>query len=84
MNHRPLLLFLAAITISSVCAREGPAVFPEDPLQILERTCFQTAKPWSPQGNLRSDVAVVYGIDKNNLGYRGILPTQHNIVKKTV
>ncbi len=39
------------------------APFPPDPGQILERTCFQTGKPWSPQGNLRSDVAITYGID---------------------
>lgn len=37
--------------------------FPTDPAQTLERTCFQTGKAWSPQGNLRSDVAIVYGID---------------------
>lgn len=29
----------------------------------LERTCFQTGQAWSAQGNLRSDVAIVYGID---------------------
>ncbi len=28
-----------------------------------ERTCFQTGQAWSPQGNLGSDVAIVYGID---------------------
>jgi hypothetical protein len=33
-----------------------------DPAQILERTCFQTSAPWSESGNLRSDVAIVYGI----------------------
>jgi len=37
--------------------------FPTDPDQFLERTCFQTGKPWSPYGNLRSDVAIAYGID---------------------
>jgi len=37
--------------------------FPADPGQILERTCFQTGQSWSPNGNLRSDVAIVYGID---------------------
>ncbi|MGD0812049.1 MAG: hypothetical protein ABSA83_00445 [Verrucomicrobiota bacterium] len=36
-----------------------------DTNQILERTCFQTGAPWSPQGDLRSDVAIVYGIDTN-------------------
>jgi len=37
--------------------------FPPDPEQALERTCFQTGQSWSPNGNLRSDVAIVYGID---------------------
>ena len=32
--------------------------------KTLERTSFQTSKPWSPLGNLRADVAMVYGIDK--------------------
>jgi hypothetical protein len=39
------------------------ATLPADPRQVLERTCFQTGKAWSPQGNVRSDVAIVYGID---------------------
>lgn len=37
--------------------------FPTDPQQVLERTCFQTGGAWSEAGNLRSDVAIVYGID---------------------
>jgi hypothetical protein len=37
--------------------------FPADSDQQLEHTCFQTAAPWSEVGNLRSDVAIVYGID---------------------
>lgn len=41
----------------------NPPPFPEDPDQHLERTSFQTSRPWSPLGNLRSDVAMVYGID---------------------
>src|SRR5262249_45670651 len=36
---------------------------PPDPNQALERTCFQTGQAWSSAGNLRSDVAIVYGID---------------------
>jgi len=39
-------------------------VFPTDPGQSLERTSFQTSKPWSPLANLRADVAMVYGIDQ--------------------
>lgn len=42
---------------------ELPAPFPNDPLSVQERTCFQTGQGWSPNGNLRSDVAIVYGID---------------------
>ena len=40
-----------------------PPPFPEDPAAVRERTSFQTSKSWSPQRNLRSDVAMVYGID---------------------
>lgn len=36
-----------------------------DPAQALERTCFQTGRSWSPRTDLRSDVAIVYGIDTN-------------------
>jgi hypothetical protein len=43
-------------------ARGGPDVF-ADPLQNLERTCFQTHVPWRGGCDLRSDVAVVYGFD---------------------
>jgi len=39
-----------------------PSPFAADPAQPLERTCFQTSQPWSGVGNLRSDVAIVYGI----------------------
>ncbi|HTQ50024.1 MAG TPA: hypothetical protein VMJ12_04885, partial [Candidatus Acidoferrales bacterium] len=41
----------------------GTTVHPVDSNQVLERTSFQTGKPWSENGNLRSDVAIVYGID---------------------
>jgi hypothetical protein len=37
--------------------------FPPDPQQQLERTCFQTGQGYSDAGNLRSDVAIVYGVD---------------------
>ena len=37
-------------------------MLPADPGQKLERTSFQTGKAWNPQGNLRADVAMVYGI----------------------
>ncbi len=48
---------------AEVKAAELPPAFPLDPASVDERTCFQTGQGWSPQGNLRSDVAIVYGID---------------------
>ena len=52
-------------TASFRALAENPPPFPVDTNQVLERTCFQTGGAWSPQGNLRSDVAIVYGIDTN-------------------
>jgi hypothetical protein len=84
MNYRSLFLALCAFVSPYISAQENPPAFPEDPLQTLERTCFQTAKPWSPEGNLRSDVAICYGIDATlpdrvatwkNRGYRVHLMT---------
>jgi hypothetical protein len=64
----PMLLFVRAFFLSlffalALSAAEAPPPFPLDPNQELERTCFQTGSPWSNAGNLRSDVAIVYGID---------------------
>src|SRR6476659_3946801 len=58
-------ILLAALVLASPMLLPGanPPAFPEDPVQDLERTSFQTSQPWSPLGNLRSDVAMVYGID---------------------
>ncbi|HXI73195.1 MAG TPA: hypothetical protein VNN22_22890 [Verrucomicrobiae bacterium] len=50
---------------SSLSVAESASPFSSDTNQILERTCFQTGKEWTPRGNLRSDVAIVYGIDTN-------------------
>lgn len=36
---------------------------PADPAQSQERTCFQTGGPYRDVADLRSDVAIVYGID---------------------
>jgi hypothetical protein len=58
-------LSCALLLFSFRSAAENAPPFPADTNQILERTCFQTGKAWSPQGNLRSDVAIVYGIDTN-------------------
>lgn len=40
-----------------------PPAFPSDPAQTLERTSFQTSQAWNEKGNLRADVAMVYGVD---------------------
>lgn len=55
-------LFLLALSLE-IGTAGAPDPFPPDPQQALERTCFQTGQAWSPAGNLRSDVAIVYGID---------------------
>jgi hypothetical protein len=59
------VLALALAMASSLAVAENPPLFSTDTNQVLERTCFQTGKAWSPQGNLRSDIAIVYGIDTN-------------------
>ena len=51
--------------VSCLFGAENASSFATDTNQILERTCFQTGGAWSPQGNLGSDVAIVYGIDTN-------------------
>ena len=58
-------LLLCTFATLSMALAELPPPFPADPAQSLERTCFQTSKPWSPMGNLRSDVALVYGIGQD-------------------
>lgn len=65
MTVRTPAAALSALLSTLATAGDLPPAFPSDPLQHLERTCFQTSRPWSPQGNLRSDVALVYGIDKS-------------------
>lgn len=67
---RQIVVFLAsgaALAFSQSdrrCWAANPQAFPEDPASVQERTSFQTSKAWSPQGNLRSDVAMVYGLGK--------------------
>jgi hypothetical protein len=52
------------VAVWPLAAAEVTNVVPTDPQQALERTCFQTSQPWSGSADLRSDVALVYGIDK--------------------
>jgi hypothetical protein len=61
MRHSTFLLPAVLAIACPLLATESR--FPSDPDQALERTCFQTGGAWSAAGNLRSDVAIVYGID---------------------
>lgn len=67
MNLLKLKCVFAGVFLLAVSARSDDAVqaFPQDPNQTEERTCFQTHQPWSEKGDLRSDVALVYGIDRS-------------------
>jgi len=60
---RRILALLPLTLLACPSPAQDPVPFPPDPLQALERTCFQTGQAWSPMGDLRSDVAIVYGID---------------------
>ncbi|HUA39556.1 MAG TPA: hypothetical protein VMA35_14280 [Candidatus Sulfopaludibacter sp.] len=57
--------FVLSVFIAASSAADISSPFALDTNQILERTCFQTGKSWSPRSDLRSDVAIVYGIDTN-------------------
>ena len=63
MNRILRILIPTALSATVLVGAENPPAFPFDPAQNLERTCFQTGQAWSESGNLRSDVAIVYGID---------------------
>ena len=54
--------FVAALALAVAGHGATSNPFSSDPSQLLERTCFQTGQPWSEAGNLRSDVAIAYGI----------------------
>jgi hypothetical protein len=55
--------FLLFAAFAQAPAADSPQPFPRDPGQELERTSFQTGQSYSDGANLRSDVAMVYGID---------------------
>ena len=59
--HRSPVSWLCGLALltAGVCAQQL-----DDPKQIMERTCFQSFAPYADDINLRSDVAIVYGIDK--------------------
>jgi hypothetical protein len=57
-------IFVGLLFCLAVSAAEDLKL-PVDPGQVLERTCFQTGGPYRDIADLRSDVAIVYGIDPN-------------------
>jgi len=59
----PRGLWLACLLLLATPFPTHAALRPEDPFQSLERTCFQTGRGYADFINLRSDVAIVYGID---------------------
>ena len=61
----PGLKFISTLWLFAILAPGLQALRGADEIMAQERTCFQTEKPWSPEGDLRADVAVVYGIDTN-------------------
>jgi hypothetical protein len=66
LERRTLYLIAMALTLESLpgfAHAEDPISRPADPGQRLERTCFQTHARWDGKIQLRSDVAVCYGID---------------------
>lgn len=50
-----------ALTVAIAAQQGGEKV--RDPKQRLERTSFQTAGPYRPEVDIKSDVAMVYGIN---------------------
>ncbi len=55
-----LLIIFALLTLSKELMAETP---PKDAKQHLERTCFQNSGAYDPAIDIKSDVAIVYGIN---------------------
>ena len=66
---------LAALIILCAASVASPAEEPPMKASPLERTCFQVAAPYAPQMDIKSDVAIVYGVDESlperAAGWRG-------------
>jgi hypothetical protein len=58
-----IILGLASTGLSRSSTAGTSAASLSETNQVLERTCFQTAREWDPSVNLPADVAIVYGID---------------------
>jgi hypothetical protein len=59
-----LALMLGFVAAARDSRADDPPPRPADPEQARERTCFQTHARWAPDLQLRSDVAICYGIDR--------------------
>ena len=57
-------LAILGMLAASTTGRADDLPRPVDPGQARERTCFQTHAPWDSRLQIRSDVAICYGIDK--------------------
>jgi hypothetical protein len=68
MKQNKIISWFACLAVLGIVSplAEAQSInsFSADPDQLLERTCFQTGAPWGEKYNLRSDVAIVYGIDE--------------------
>src|SRR5947209_8207288 len=58
---RAIVLLLSSLLAAALAA--GAPARPADPGQARERTSFQTHSPWDPLLQLRSDVAMCYGVE---------------------
>ena len=56
----PAIALLLCVVSLALAAQEPPMK-----ASPLERTCFQTASPWKPEIDIKSDVAIVYGVNES-------------------
>jgi len=68
-SHVLLVAGLLASPAQTAAAEKETVSFPDTPTADVERTAFQVAGPWHPEYDLRSDVAIVYGVNAS-LGKR--------------
>src|ERR1700677_119855 len=59
MRHLVSLIVLCSVSIFTAAASDDLT----DTNQADERTCFQTAEPFSGNGDIGADVAIAYGIN---------------------
>lgn len=67
--HPGQLLCLLLFVCLSACAPKKSAVGQEEPARRQEKTAFQIAAPWRPDYDIRSDIAIVYGINDTDVPF---------------